>query len=53
MRNEIFSVILRNIEESTVNLIKPFGIFLETSQINPNDLEPMMYELIRRYIHKY
>jgi len=53
MREEIFSVILQIIQENSINMVKPFGIFLETSQINPNDLEPMMLELIRRYIVNY
>jgi hypothetical protein len=53
MCDEISTMVLRIIEEDNINLIKPFGIFLEMGQINPNELEPMMYELISKYIHKY
>jgi len=52
MFEEILNVI-SSIIESDVNLIKPFGIFLETSKINPNIFELNIQELISKYISKF
>ena len=52
MCEEILNVISRIIE-SDVNLIKPFGIFLETSKINPNILVLNIQELISKYILRF
>jgi hypothetical protein len=53
LRERILSIVSSIIELIEVNLIKPFGIFLETSQINANELEQAEHELISKYIRKF
>ena len=52
-RERILSTVSSIIELTDVNLIKPFGIFIETSQIKSNELEQVEHELISKYIHKF
>jgi hypothetical protein len=53
LRERILSIVSSIIELTDVNLIKPFGIFLETSKIKSNELEQAEHELISKYIHKF
>jgi len=52
-KERILSTVSSIIELIDVNLIKPFGIFIETSQIKSNELEQVEHELISKYIHKF
>ena len=51
--DDILLIVLRIINETSINLIKPFGIFLETSHIKSNELNQFEQELISKYIRKF
>ena len=52
-KNEILSVISIMLDRTDINLIKPLGVFLETSNISNVDLLEQEYQIIAKYINKY
>ncbi len=53
LKNKILHMITSIIDHSQVDLIKTFGIFLETSKIKINELSMNEHLLISKYIKKY
>ena len=52
-RNQILSVVSNIIERTDVNLIKPFGVFIETSNFSNVELMEQEYQVISKYITKF
>lgn len=52
-KNQILSVVSNIIESTDINLIKPFGVFIETSNISNVELTEQEYQIISKYITKF
>lgn len=53
MKDLILTEIFNIIDDPNINLIKPFGVFLETSNIIDNILTEKEYNLISKYINTF
>jgi len=52
-KNQILSIVSNLLDRTDINLIKPFGVFIETSNISNVELSEQEYQIISKYIQKF
>lgn len=52
-KNQILSIVSNLLDRTDINLIKPFGVFIETSNISNIDLSEQEHLIISKYIQKF